>query len=341
MSDLSPFELDMLGQADALRDFLATPRPDRLTSRSITDYERIIVTGMGSSHFAGLRTWRCLVARRLPAWWVGTAELLDSLQLITPRALVIATSQSGASGETVALFEALHERTGDVETIGITNDESSPLAQAADVLVALHSGDEATVSTKSYINTLAAQEDIGARLTDAEATDIEPELERGLAVLQSPSAISADVAEATVAAAVPRIALIGDGDHGTTALYGGLIIKEATKLPAEGFVAGNFRHGPLEMAGPGLTAVFIGLRGAPEGEPLRRLATDVAATGATVVTLGDTTVPGCEPVTDALAGGFPGLVLGALVVQRFSVSLARARGLVPGEFHFGQKVTAL
>jgi glucosamine--fructose-6-phosphate aminotransferase (isomerizing) len=338
----SPFELDMLAQADALRDFLSAPRPRGLVSESIAAYPRVIITGMGSSHFAGLRTWRQLVAAGLPAWWVGTAELLDSLELVADGSLLVVTSQSGASGETVALLDALRERGVAAETIGVTNDEHSPLAHAADLVVALHSGEEATVSTKSYINTLAAHEDLVARLLGGDQADVSGDLERGLRPLESGGhAVPSAIAAATVAAELPRIAVIGEGDHGATALYGGLIIKESTKLPAEGFVAGNFRHGPLEMAGPGLTALFIGVRAAPEGEPLRRLAADVADTGATVLTLGDTTMPGCDAVADDMAGGFPGLVLGALVCQRFSVSLARARGIVPGEFRFGQKVTAL
>lgn len=341
MTDLSPFELDMLGQPAALRDLLAAPRPSRPASQPIGAYERIVITGMGSSHYAGLRTWRRLVAAGLPAWWIGTAELLDSLELVTPGSLLIATSQSGASGEIVALFDALRARGVQPETIGVTNDEHSPLAQAAGAVVALHSGDEATVSTKSYINTLAAHEDLTERLLGG-TSHVVDELTRGLSPLESDAhAIPTSVAVETAGAAIPRIALIGDGDHGATALYGGLIIKEATKLPAEGFVAGNFRHGPLEMAGPGLTALFIGLRASAAGEALRRLATDVAGTGATVLTLGSTTAPGCTAVADDMDDGFAGLALGALVCQRFSVSLARARGIVPGEFRFGQKVTAL
>jgi glucosamine--fructose-6-phosphate aminotransferase (isomerizing) len=341
MTELSPFELDMLTQPAALRDFIHARRLSAEAVASIGDHARIIVTGMGSSHFAGLRTWRRLVDAGLPAWWVSTAELLDSLDLITAASLVVATSQSGASGEIVALLDALRVRGVDAETIAVTNDASSPLARAAGLVVELHSGDEATVSTKSYINTLAAHEELTERLL-GRGGDVTGELMGGLGLLESGThAVPDEVAADAVAAEVPRIALIGDGDHSATALYGGLIIKEATKLPAEGFVAGNFRHGPLEIAGPGLTAVFMGLRSGPEGEPLRRLAADVAATGATVLTLGDVAVSGCEAVAVDMDGGFPGLALGALVCQRFSVSLARARGITPGEFYFGQKVTAL
>jgi len=45
---------------------------------------------------------------------------------------------------------------------------------------------------------------------------------------------------------------------------GALLLKEVTKLPAESFIGGEFRHGPLELAGPGLVAVvFTGSGGGP------------------------------------------------------------------------------
>lgn len=338
--ELSRYELDTLAQPRALRDFLDAPQPLIDLRRRVGGYERIILTGIGSSHIAGLRTWRRLVAAGLPVWRVDTAELLESLDLITSGSLLIITSQSGASGETVALLAAVRDRKIECETIGITNDVSSPLGRAASVLVPLYSGREATVSTKSYINTLAAHELLTSRLLCDEA-DTTAEIEQGLVALANHhSAIPASAA-AVLNAAIPRIAFVGSRDHAATALYGGLVVKEAAKLPAEGFVAGNFRHGPLEIAGPGLAALFIGVRGMAEDEPLRRLARDVAATGATVFTLGDAPVSGCEPLPAVFNDGFLGLAIGALVCQHLSVSLARAGGVVPGEFRFGRKVTAL
>ena len=135
--------------------------------------------------------------------------------------------------------------------------------------------------------------------------------------------------------------MIGAGDQVATALFGGLILKEAAKVPAEGFLAGNFRHGPLEIAGPGLTAVVVGLEDGEDGESLRRLAADIADTGASVVTFGTATVPGCEPVTASAYDGFAGLVAGAELCHRICVQVALGRGLVPGQFRFGQKVTGL
>src|SRR5579863_5065575 len=95
----SPYERDIDSQPQALQDFIASPRSQEVASRPLDSYERVIVTGMGSSHSAGAGTWRSLVEAGWPAWWVDTASLLDSTNLITDDSLLIVTSQSGASGE--------------------------------------------------------------------------------------------------------------------------------------------------------------------------------------------------------------------------------------------------
>ncbi len=330
----TPFEADILDQPRALQAFVDGPRPSRVADRPAGDYDRIILTGMGSSHFAALRTWRRLAAAGLPAWWVSTDELLESVELITDGSLVVVTSQSGASGETAALLHALLLRAVSAEVVGVTNDPESPLGRQAQTLVELRSGTEATVSTKSYVNSLAAHEWLTAGLLELDGTALDGAFDQALAATSLPGLEGgAQLAHAAVEAEVPRLAFIGGQDQLATALLGGLVVKEATKLPAEGFTGGAFRHGPLEIAGPGLTALFFGLAAEAAEAPLQRLAADVEVTGATVVR-----VPG----HDANGGdGLAALVHGAIICQWFSVALARARGVTPGEFHYGTKVTAL
>jgi glutamine---fructose-6-phosphate transaminase (isomerizing) len=340
VDDVSPYERDIAEQPEALSAFIESPHPERIADRSVQEYERVIVTGMGSSHYAGVRTWRRLVAQGIPAWWIDTAALLESPALITPETLLIATSQSGASGETVALLESLAQDHASPETIGITNDESSPLARLSTHVIPLHSGEEATVSTKSYVNSLAAHEYLAGALLGCDWLELWNDLRDGVEALLAPITISARTL-AGASASDARIAVIGAGDQVATALFGGLILKEAAKVPAEGFLAGNFRHGPLEIAGPGLTAVVVGLEDGEDGESLRRLAADIADTGAAVLTFGTATVPGCEPVTASAYDGFAGLVAGAELCHRICVQVALGRGLVPGQFRFGQKVTGL
>src|SRR4051794_4373483 len=101
----SPFEHDIADQGEALARFAQAPVPARLATLVQREHARVVLTGMGSSHFAALPSWRRLVGAGQPVWWVDTGQLLDSPQLMTPDTLVVATSQSGASGEIVALLE--------------------------------------------------------------------------------------------------------------------------------------------------------------------------------------------------------------------------------------------
>ena len=88
-------------------------------------------------------------------WSIETAELLGSARgLITEHTLLWITSQSGRTAEVVALLERLDVRPAAI--LGVTNDPASPLAQGSSALLQLHSGSEKTVSTRSYLNTLAA-----------------------------------------------------------------------------------------------------------------------------------------------------------------------------------------
>ncbi len=337
---ISPYERDIEQQPHALREFIAAPRPEQVATRPLLEYERVILTGMGSSHAAGARTWRRLVAGASAAWWVDTAALLESPQLITEDTLLIITSQSGASGETVALFDAVAELSAKPEVIGITNDEDSTLARGSDHVILLNSGEEATVSTKSYVNSLAAHEYLATAMLGGDFAALRDDLMAGIGALEE----LGEMDDETVArAAIPdaRVAFIGSGDQIATALFGGLVLKEAAKVPAEGFLAGNFRHGPLEIAGPGLVAFVLGVGPGEEGAPLRRLASDIAASGSEVVTFGSASVAGCKAVAAAAYAGFAGLVAGSQLCHRLCVPLARARGVAPGEFLFGQKVTGL
>jgi glucosamine--fructose-6-phosphate aminotransferase (isomerizing) len=337
---ISPYERDIEEQPRALREFIAAPRAELIASRPLLEYERVLLTGMGSSHAAAARTWRRLVAGGSAAWWVDTAALLESPQLITADTLLIITSQSGASGETVALFDAVSALSAEPEVIGITNDEGSPLARGSDHVILLNSGEEATVSTKSYVNSLAAHEYLATALLGGASAALREDLLAGIDALQELGEID-DETVARAATPDARVAFIGSGDQVATALFGGLVLKEAAKVPAEGFLAGNFRHGPLEIAGPGLVAFVLGVAPGEAGAPLSRLAADIASSGSEVVTFGSASVPGCRAVTATAYEGFAGLVAGAQLCHRLCVPLARARGVAPGEFRFGQKVTGL
>ena len=91
----TPFERDVADQAEALRAFAQSALSPAVTRLLGRRYDRIVLTGMGSSHFAALPGWRRLADAGHPAWWVDSGQLLDAPGLITPGTLLVATSQSG------------------------------------------------------------------------------------------------------------------------------------------------------------------------------------------------------------------------------------------------------
>src|ERR1700761_3325663 len=330
----TPFERDIAAQPEALRAFAHTDRIPALAALRASRYDRIVLTGMGSSHDAALPTWRRLTRQGQAAWWVDTGQLLDTPELITATTLLIVTSQSGSSGEVVSLLESGPRP---ATLVAVTNDETSPLAAAADLVIALHSGDEATVSTKSYLNSLAAHDLLAATLTGTAPGDV-------LAVAKvveefGGAAGLAPLARELLAAGNPRLAYVGFGDYAATALYAGLITKEGAKVAAEGYVGGEFRHGPLELAGAGLTAVLFGADDPDTNPFLRRLGADLIQAGSAVIAAAGLDLPGAALQLRPPPGPLAQLAHGAVVAQHLTVALARARGITPGVFAYGSKIT--
>jgi glucosamine--fructose-6-phosphate aminotransferase (isomerizing) len=226
----------------------------------------------------------------------------------------------------------------------MTNDPESPLAHSADHVVLLHSGPEATVSCKSYLNSLAWFHRLSARVTGrsdkAAMTEI-LDTARSLRSLNAGvpnSEIDAFSARA-LAASAPRFALVGTGVDSATALAGALFLKEASKVSAEGYVGGEFRHGPMELAGPGLLVLLFG-DGSGTEITIKRLARDLSLTGSMVVSITATSYDGANHFAIPARSDFDRMAHAIGVVQSFSVSLAKKAGIVPGEFRFGEKITS-
>jgi glucosamine--fructose-6-phosphate aminotransferase (isomerizing) len=296
---------------------------------------------MGSSDYASIPLELALARKGLPVWRLQASRLLETPQLITGRTLLWATSQSGRSGEIVALLAAL-PKANRPTVVAVTNDPESPLAAGGDLVIGLHSGSEATVSTKSYLNTLAVMFRAAALFAgrgEQAAIDEIVEAAKSLRTrLGEPVDAIRSIAQRAVTRPNPRFALIAGGVDSTSALTGALIMKEAARVAAEGYVGGAFRHGPLELAGESLTAVLLG-GSSSSSETLTRLAGDLARTGSLVVAIAPANLSGAEhiPVPQP---DFSRLVHTMYSLQMLSVELAKASGLVPGEFRFGQKITA-
>jgi glucosamine--fructose-6-phosphate aminotransferase (isomerizing) len=341
MKTMTPFEIDIAEQPAALLRLANSTLPD-LNALATMSFERIIFTGMGSSDYASVASWRQLVALGRPVWTVDTGQLLENLGLITPGTLLIITSQSGASGETQALLNHLSSSKIRPELIvGISDNLNSSLGLAAEVFLPLLSGDEATVSTKSYLNTLAVHRSLSAAFKGESRDVVNQEIfatAKNIEGLIGRLDLS-DVAEAAVHHPQRRLAYVGRGNDAATAKFAALITKESSKVPAEGFVGGQFRHGPFELAGKGLTVVMFGLTSKNPDESLERLSRDLIVTGSSVVIVGDYTTEGAITIPIEGDSDLEILCAGTVVAELLAVALARANGVVPGKFLFGHKIT--
>ncbi|MCA0293855.1 MAG: SIS domain-containing protein [Actinobacteria bacterium] len=336
----SPYELDIADQPRALTALLAADQPD-LGSLRASGFDKIVLTGMGSSHYAAYSTWRELLGV-YPTWWVPTSELLDLPGLVDERTLLWITSQSGASGEVVELLDRLDAGVRPHTILATTNEPDSPLGRRADLVLGLHCGDEYTVTTKSYVNTLVVHALAARQLAGTPTEQVLVEAQGLAPVIQA--VLDEPLPDAVMAAldGASTLAMVGGVAGGITAQTGALITKESAKVAVEGYVGGAFRHGPYEMAGrPELSVIIFTADADRTTSSLRQLSDDLVAAGTRVVTIGPDAWPGTTHVpTPATGGELTELVTGFLRVEQLTVKLAERSGLVPGKFFHGQKVTS-
>ncbi len=337
-----PYLSDLLAQPDALhavRSELAAASLDPAICARLQSgqYRRVVLTGMGSSLHALYPLHRALSTHGITSHWIETAELLLGFEAFYQQdTLLIAVSQSGESAETVRLLPRFAEF-GHV--IGITNDASSRLGCAAATPLDICAGPESTVSCKTYINTLACLCWLAGQLTggSAERTNLElAAAEWG--VREYLARWREHVSHwLPMLDGVRSVFVTGRGDSLAAAGTGGLILKESTRLHAEGMSAAAFRHGPLEMAGDQvLVLIFEGDRNSAVHH--RRLAEDVIRGGGRVALIGEAQ-PTVEVGRLPTAPSAVRPLLEILPVQMLSLALATRDGIEAGRFTRASKIT--
>ena len=206
-------------------------------------------------------------------------------------ALFLAVSQSGRSPDLLALTQAA--RRDGALTVAIVNDETSPLAAAAEVVLGVKAGPERSVAaTKSYLASLATILQLVATWRGDEA--LLDTVARLPDVLERAAAANWEAALSLFAGA-SNLYVVGRGVGYAAALEAALKCKETSGLHAEAISAAEVMHGPLALAGPDFPVFAIGQEDAAL-PALRQLVAAAAAQGAPVVTA----APG---------GGWPGLAL--------------------------------
>ena len=328
---------DLLEQPDVLRRLVIHLSKLEIDSALPTGlqeghFRRVVLTGMGSSLQALYPLHRALSGAGIESHWIEAAELLLGFApLYSQETLLVAVSQSGESAEIVTLLARAAEF-GHV--IGITNDAQSTLGSTATTVLTLGAGHEATVSCKTYVATLAVLHWLGAQLIGGDTASALEELAQAERAVRDYLADWRDhVADwLPLLDGVQSIFVTARGDSLATAGTGGLILKESTRLHAEGMSAAAFRHGPLEMAGANVLVLIFEGDGATA--PLhRRLADDIRHGGGRVVLIG----PGGLALPSLPSAVSP--IVEILTVQMLSLALAAQMGVEAGRFERASKIT--
>ena len=256
------------------------------------------------------------------------------------RALVIGISQSGQSPDVRAVL-ADARRQGAL-TLAICNDDSSPLAEDAELSLSIGAGEErAVAASKTYTGQLTVLAMLSAALSEDE-TRWEQLAALPGAVAAAVCAVDAARHGAVLLTEASRIAVLSRGFNHSTAHEIALKLAETCYLAAEPYSWADFQHGPIAMVEPGFPVVLV----APSGRASED-APDVLAglrqRGAVLVVASDRAdLLSGAAVALPLPTGVPEWLspISAVVPgQLLALALAQARGLDPDHPRGLRKVT--
>ncbi len=251
---------------------------------------------------------------------------------------VIGVSQSGQGEDVVAYVEAA--RAQGAVTLAVVNDQRSPLARAAQLVLACGAGREKSIpATKTVTSQMALLAALSAAL------------ERGGGALEAlPEAVEAALALRAQAAALVRplvrarsLFVLGRGFAYAPALEVALKLKETSALQAEAFSAADFRHGPIALVARQKIALCLDV-GGRSTRPCLDAALEVRRRGGRPLLLRAGPVSPAHGQKDALElplslpehlAPVPAVVLGQLL----ALELGAARGLDPSRPRGLTKVT--
>ena len=332
---------DILDQPRALRDtfavLAATPELERLAQRIHDgDFQRIVLTGMGSSFHALYPLSLQLVDHGFTAVMAEASELIHyKKRFFDPHSLIVVVSQSGRSAEILRLLEI---NQGNSALIAVTNTPDSPLAEAADVVLATKAGEEFSVSCKTYITALMALQWLGDVLCrkDMRRTrrDLALAASASEAYLQEWKQHTFSLAE--LLDGTRHLFLVGRGASLAAVGTGALIIKESDHFHAEGMSSAAFRHGPFEMLHPGMFVLIFS--GDPQTSALnRKLFDDVREEEGNAALVGPDAELDSLRLPDTPAN--IRAMLEILPIEMITLALAALAEREPGRFERASKVT--
>ena len=283
--------------AQTLRSYLQRME-DRVTL-PIPDFDlgairRVTIVACGTSFYAGMvaKYWFEQFAR-VPVDLDVASEFRYRAPVMEPGGLMIVISQSGETADTLAALR--HAKSEGQKIAAVVNVPTSSMAREADLLLPTHAGPEIGVaSTKAFTCQLAVLAALAANLARAKGR-LSPADEKTLVkhLAEAPASLNAALAyDESIEAMAGNIAgardvlYLGRGTDYPLALEGALKLKEVSYIHAEGYAAGEMKHGPIALIDENVPVIVI----APSGPLFDKTVSnmqEVQARGGKVVLISD------------------------------------------------------
>ncbi|WP_300536769.1 glutamine--fructose-6-phosphate transaminase (isomerizing) [Sphingosinicella sp.] len=305
----------------------------------LAEVKRVTIVACGTSYYAGLvaKYWFEKFAR-VPVDIDVASEFRYREPVLEPGGLALFISQSGETADTLAALR--HCRAEGQKIAVVVNVPTSSMAREADLLLPTNAGPEIGVaSTKAFTCQLAVLAAFAANLARAKGkmtAEEEREIVKHLA--EAPAALNAALAHdeeiekmAPLVAAARDVLYLGRGPDYPMALEGALKLKEISYIHAEGYAAGEMKHGPIALIDDSVPVIVI----APSGPLFEKTVSnmqEVAARGGRIVLISDAAgiakagdgaiatieMPDCHPLIQPLVYAVP--------VQLLAYHVAVAKG---------------
>ncbi len=311
------------------------------TSEEIKAIDKIVVVACGTSYHAGMTAKHSIEHwTRIPVELDYASEFRYRDPVLNERSLVIGIGQSGETADTLAAMRFAREM--GTKVVAITNVVGSSMTREADAVLFTHAGPEIGVAaTKTFLAQLVAVNIFALWLAQERGTMYGDKLTETVdAMRRLPEQIEETLlVQDSVLRAAKRYAdardfiFIGRGVGNAVAMEGALKLKEISYIHAEGYAAGELKHGPIALIEDGVPVVAI-LTGEPLYEKMLSNVEEVRARGADTILIahqGDERaralanelfeVPTTKPLLSPILDTIP--------MQMLSYFIAKEKGLPP------------
>ncbi|MDE2563994.1 MAG: glutamine--fructose-6-phosphate transaminase (isomerizing) [Sphingomonadales bacterium] len=260
----------------------------------LSDVRRVTIVACGTSYYAGMvaKYWFEQFAR-VPVDIDVASEFRYRQPVLEPGGLALFISQSGETADTLAALR--HARAEGQKIAVVVNVPTSSMAREADLLLPTHAGPEIGVaSTKAFSCQLAVLAALAAhlavrkgRMDRGEETAVVRHLMEAPAAINAALAHDDDIAAmAHLIAPARDVLYLGRGPDYPMALEGALKLKEISYIHAEGYAAGEMKHGPIALIDEAVPVIVL----APSGPLFEKTVSnmqEVRARGGKIVLISD------------------------------------------------------